>query len=86
MTITNHIEINGIVRDFESLTKEEREEIAILLTDRFMAAAGYQRIKGERDEKRNRSIQPKKGGASGNASEKENGGAERDPRVSGIAV
>ena len=43
MTITNHIEINGTVRDFETLTKEEREEIAALLSDRFMAAAGYQR-------------------------------------------
>ena len=86
MTITNHIEINGTVRDFETLTKEEREEIAALLSDRFMAAAGYRRVKGERDEKRNRSIQPQKGGTPGNASEKKNGGAERKSRVSGIAV
>ena len=49
MTITNHIEINGTVRDFETLTKEEREEIAALLSDHIMAAAGYQRMKGERD-------------------------------------
>lgn len=61
VTITNHIEINGTVRDFETLTKEEREEIAALLSDRFMAAAGYQRMKGERDEKGNRGIQPQKG-------------------------
>lgn len=86
MTITNHIEINGTVRDFETLTKEEREEIAVLLSDRFMAAAGYQRMKGERDEKGNRSIQPQKGSAPGNAVEKENGGAERESQISGIAV
>ena len=60
MTITNHIEINGTVRDFETLTKEEREEIAALLSDRFMAAAGYQRMKGERDDKGNRGIQPQR--------------------------
>ena len=83
MTITNHIEINGTVRDFETLTKEE---IAALLSDRFMAAAGYQRMKGERDDKGNRGIQPQKGSAPGNAVEKENGGTERESQISGIAV
>ena len=86
MTITNHIEINGTVRDFETLTKEERKEIAALLSDRFMAAAGYQRMKGERDEKGNQSIQPQKGSAPGDASETENRGIERDSQISGIAV
>ena len=85
MTITNHIEINGTVRDFEPLTKE-RKEIAALLSARFMAAAGYQRMRGERDEKGNRGIQPQKGSAPGNAVEKENGGAERESQISGIAV
>lgn len=41
----NYVEINGQDVPLDTLTAEERRRIAILLSDRFMAAAGFKRKK-----------------------------------------
>lgn len=42
-TFTNYIEIHGKEFRMEELSEEKRQQIAILLSDRFMEAAGYRR-------------------------------------------
>ena len=50
-TITNYIEIDGKKRKFDDLPAIERERIGILLSDRFMEAAGYRRFVSVKERK-----------------------------------
>ena len=60
VTITNHIEINGTVRDFETLTRRTRRNSCSACLTPFHGGSRIQRMKGEPDEKGNRGIQPQK--------------------------
>lgn len=50
-TITNYIEIDGKKHKFDDLPAIERERIGILLSDRFMEAAGYRRFVSVKERK-----------------------------------